>query len=180
MPGQSPCRPVFSLLGLLPSTCFPRGTQLRVLAPRSQQAGGSATDPHTGLLDGAASPGSGRALLRGHLCSAVGVVVLPWVQQPRQLQGCYRHLLQTGACSALGLRNKSPRLVPRFPAAASALPRDTLPQPGRCCRCVSLLVSRELKARAPGLASASASSTSGCCCAPCTVLTSSPRYLQFP
>lgn len=81
MPGWSPFRPLFfSPFGLLPSTSFPTGTQWRVLAPRSQQAGGSTTDPHIGLLDGAASPGSGRAVLQGHLCGAVGVprvVVLP-------------------------------------------------------------------------------------------------------
>lgn len=66
-----------------------------MVAPRSQQPGGSATTPRSGLLAGAVSPGSGRAALWGHICGAGGgrshrSLCCP--EQLKQLWGCSVHL----------------------------------------------------------------------------------------
>lgn len=188
MLGRSPCRPLFSLpLACFLLPVFPGGLSQGCWPRADSKLGALPLIPALGCwMELPPRLGKGSSLgtplwCRGGPTCRHAALRAAAEAAPGMLQAPAMVLLQTGACSALGRAwEKSPRLMLCFPAAASALPGGTLPQPGLCCCYVSLLVSGELGAKTPGPALPSASSASGCSCAPCTALTSSPHYLQFP
>lgn len=176
MPGCSPFRPLFFFsLWFASFYLFSHGDSAEGAGPKESaswglhhrsvhRAAGWNCLPRLGK---GTSPGT-PLRCRGHPTGCRAALNAAAEAAPGMLQAPAMVLRQAGAWE------KSPRLTLCFPAAASSLPAGTLPQPGWCCRFVSLLVSGEVRAKAPGPAPVSASSASGCSCAPYTVLTSSP------